>query len=279
MLCKRDETKTDGDGKIMSSLEEQWVECCSEESIRCSPDYWNGRADDYADFIVNSDYIHGRNILRLFEAEKIISQESSVLDIASGPGAITIPFAEKVKSVTSVEPASNMAKKLEEAARAKNLNNISIIPDVWQNVSIQSLQKYDLVISCHSIWHFPDLINHITRMEEVSKGYCCIAHGITPLENESASLYNLKIADTIDRFYLVKQILDEKGLFPEVSVQKNKTRRTIQSARSMLTLELKKYREPNADDYDAIEKEIARCSSSGMYEKTNYMGVLWWRLK
>ena len=54
---------------LFNDYEKHWAELCVDESKRCSPEYWNSRAEDYADFIVNSDFDHGRKILELFKKE------------------------------------------------------------------------------------------------------------------------------------------------------------------------------------------------------------------
>jgi SAM-dependent methyltransferase len=96
-----------------------------------------------------------------------------VLDIASGPGALTIPFAERVKSVIAVEPAAQMAAELMENARRSGLSNIMVIPKTWQEVPVADYKKrFDLVTCCHALWQFPHLLEQVRRMEFVSRGYC-----------------------------------------------------------------------------------------------------------
>lgn len=264
----------------LQRYEKIWEECCREESLRCSTEYWNSRAEDYADFITNSDYDHGRKILDLFLHEGIVSPGSHVLDIGSGPGAISIPFAEKVQAVTSIEPADEMIKYLLNNARDKNLSNLFTISQTWQDVNTSELkQMFDLTICCHSIWHFPDLFTQVERMQQVSRNYCALAHGVASSRGDDDISQKLGIPfDEIDRFILVKNILENRGIFPNVSILPITMRRTVESGRAMLTLGLKKYREPDSADCVLIEEHLAANSRDGMYEKTGHMGVLWWRV-
>lgn len=263
----------------MNEFEKAWEACCREESKRCSTGYWNSRAEDYTDFIAHSDFDHGRKILNLCKQEGLVSSESSVLDIGSGPGAITIPFAGEVRSVTAVEPAEEMIKNLLIQARERDLGNISTIPRIWQEVEIEPMKHaFDLTVCCHSIWHFPDIYPQIQRMEQASRGWCALAHGIPPGKGGDDISRMLGIPfDETDRFMLVKQILESRGIFPHVAVLPVTMRRTIASARSMLTLGLKKYREPTAADQSLIEEHLASQSTAGMYEREGRMGLLWWR--
>lgn len=261
-------------------LESLWADLCSEESLRCSPEYWNSRAEDYADFIVNSDFDHGRKILDVFEKEGVINQNWDVLDIGSGPGAISIPFASEVRSVTSVEPASEMARNLMEQAKIRNLSNISLIAKTWQDLTTADhIGKYDLAICSHAIWHFPDIINQIDRMQRVSSNYCAIAHGIFDAGQAEPIYQKLGIPrDDVDRFIMVKRILEGRGIYPQVSVVSTSMKRSVQSARSMLTLCLKKYREAQPEDKTMIEEYLAIHSKDGMFEREGKMGLLWWRV-
>lgn len=265
-------TKTD--------YEKLWAELCADESKRCSPEYWNSRADDYADFILNSEFDHGRKILELFKKEGIIYKEMQVMDIGSGPGAISIPFAEEVRAVTAVEPAEEMAKKLLEHSKLKELSNISVIPQIWQDVNTQELEKkYDMTICCHSVWHFPDLYAQIERMQQVSRGYCVLSHGVHTQDDSSEITQKLGMPrDDEDRFILVKRILEDRGIFAESSILPIKMRRTLDSARSMMTLGLKKYRVPEIQDLNLIEEHLMMNAKNGMYEREGKMGVLWWRV-
>ncbi len=84
--------------------------------------------------------------------------------------------------------------------------------------------------------------------------------------------------DDEDRFILVKRILENRGIFPESSILPVKMRRTIGSARSMLILGLKKYREPEIQDLNLIEEHLMMNVKNGMYVREGKMGVLWWRV-
>jgi SAM-dependent methyltransferase len=265
---------------ILPEYERIWADRCIEESRRCSTEYWNSRADDYADFISHSDFEHGRKILSLFQTEGIFSPEWHILDIGSGPGAISIPFASEVSSVTSVEPAHEMGKKLSENALNNKLSNIAIIPHTWQEVDTGCLKKrFDLVICCHSVWHFPDLYAQIDRMQQVSRGYCAIAHGVPPPGGTDNIPWKLGIpGGEDDRFRLVKNILENRGIYPDASILPTMMRRSVESARSMLILGLKKYREPGTADIAIIEEHLEKESKDGMYEREGKMGVLWWRV-
>ena len=114
--------------------ETAWAAGIDEMSRLSTTNYWNRRAEDYSDMVMASDCNHGRNILSLIEREGLLQKEWHILDIASGPGAITIPFAEQVCRATAVEPAEKMAEALLSYAQRRGITNIDIIPQTWQEV-------------------------------------------------------------------------------------------------------------------------------------------------
>jgi ubiquinone/menaquinone biosynthesis C-methylase UbiE len=77
-----------------------------------SPEYWSRRAEDYNDYIRTSNFDHGYKIKELLMSEGVLAADMDVLDIAAGPGSITIPFAGVARKVTAVEPAVEMCRHL-----------------------------------------------------------------------------------------------------------------------------------------------------------------------
>jgi SAM-dependent methyltransferase len=257
-----------------------WAEGVNEMNRLSNTGYWNRRAEDYSDMVIASDCNHGRNILRIFEREKLLRKEWHVLDIASGPGAITVPFAERVCRVTSVEPAERMAAALMSYARCRGLSNIEIIPQVWQEVDEQAyLRTYDLVICCHALWQFPDILQQIRRMEAVSRGYCCLAHGF------EAPSEALKLTKTLgideggfDQFITIFNLLNDSGVYPNVDVIDYTLTRPVSSAIASVTNLVEKYRPLNPEDSTVIQEWVQSHAISGMYQVSGKMGVLWWKV-
>lgn len=254
-----------------------WADNLRGMSEKCTPDYWNLRAPDYSDFISTSDFEHGKKIRALFEAEGLLNEAWNVLDVGAGPGAITVPFAEKVSSVTSVEPAEEMANRLLENAGKRGLYNIRIIPSVWQEVEIEPLKNtFDLVVCCHALWHFTDIWEQVRRMAAVSKGFCCLAHGLYD-EVEAEEWQKLGITeDSADQFSMIKQVLEHRGIYPDIHIADITMKRSVESAFSMWTNVLGKYRSPSEKDLTAIKGYIDSFSRNGFYERKTKLGILWW---
>ncbi|KKG14869.1 hypothetical protein EO98_03770 [Methanosarcina sp. 2.H.T.1A.6] len=255
-----------------------WADTLRATNEKCTPDYWNQRASDYSDFISTSDFEHGKKIRALFEAEGLLNKDWNILDVGAGPGAVTIPFAEKVSSVTSVEPAEEMANYLLKNAEERGLFNIRIIPTLWQEVEIENLRNtFDLVVCCHALWHFTDIWEQVQRMAAASKGFCCLVHGLYD-EGEAEEWKKLGVTeDNVDQFTMIKNILEHRGIYPNIHIADITMRRSVESALSMWTNVLGKYRIPSEKDIETIKEYVNAYSNDGYYERKTKLGMLWWK--
>ncbi|MFA5269699.1 MAG: class I SAM-dependent methyltransferase [Methanoregula sp.] len=257
---------------------EAWKESVDESSRVSTPGYWNSRACDYAKMVDASDCDHGRKILNLFLELGIVCDDWNVLDIASGPGALTLPFAERVRSVMAIEPAHEMAACLMENARNRGLNNIGVIPKTWQEVNVPDYEKqFDMVTCCHALWQFPDLLDQVRRMETVSRGYCCLAHGVDVSERELKKSLGVPM-DGQDQFNTLFNFLNNEGVCPNVNILEYSLKWPVDAAIASKERFVEKYR-PLADEDRAIIREyISRHTSDGIYKIPGRMGVLWWKV-
>lgn len=76
----------------------------------------------------------------------------TVLDIGCGPGAITIPLAKKVRSVTALDISSEMLKKFKSNADSSGLSNIAYLNTSWQDAFTGKLVGgHDVVVASRSL--------------------------------------------------------------------------------------------------------------------------------
>lgn len=265
---------------VQIDWETAWAAGIDEMNRLSTTGYWNRRAEDYSDMVLASDCNHGRSILDLFERERLLQKEWHVLDIASGPGAITIPFAERVCRVTAVEPAERMAAALISYTQSRGLVNIEVISRTWQEVDTAAYSKnYDLVICCHALWQFPDILSQIRRMEEVSRGYCCLAHGFEAPSETRELTENLGInTGDFDQFIAVFNLLNDAGVYPNVDVVDYTLTRSIASAVASVENLVEKYRPLDVSDSAIIQEHVQSRAKKGVYQVNGRMGVLWWKV-
>lgn len=68
------------------------------------------------------------------------------LDVGAGFGALALPLARRLESVTGLEPSPAMARSLRAAAAASDLANVAVIEAAWGEVPVR---RHDLVVCAH----------------------------------------------------------------------------------------------------------------------------------
>ena len=143
-----------------------------------------------------------------------------ILDIGAGPGTLAIPLTASGAQVTVVEPAQGMASVLKETAEREGIQGITILQYPWEDVPMDSLGRYDVIISCFSLV-FPDIQTALRKMISVSDGLIILVwySGITPWERMVTELWPKVFEEEYasgpkgDLLYLV---LGQMGISPEV---------------------------------------------------------------
>jgi SAM-dependent methyltransferase len=75
-----------------------------------------------------------------------------ILDIGSGPGSLSLPLADRGADICAVEPAGGMRQVFKEEAEAKGVSRYRIIPQRWEEVSLDALgEPYDIVLAAFSL--------------------------------------------------------------------------------------------------------------------------------
>ncbi len=76
----------------------------------------------------------------------------TVLDIGCGPGQLTVPLAEKARSVTALDISPEMLKRLRSHAEGPGLTNIHYVNSSWQDAFTGSqLGSHDVVVASRSL--------------------------------------------------------------------------------------------------------------------------------
>jgi SAM-dependent methyltransferase len=148
---------------------------------------------------------------------------SKILDIGSGPGALTLPLARLGCQVTAIEPAHGMSLVLTENAAEFGVTNLEIINSRWENVVPEQISgPYDTVIACYSLG-MPDIAEAIKKMEKVCNGRIFLIWfaGVTPWEQTVRDLwphYHENKYPSGPKADILFQVLYEMGIFADVTV-------------------------------------------------------------
>ncbi|WP_350344263.1 methyltransferase domain-containing protein [Proteinivorax tanatarense] len=138
-------------------------------------EYWDKIADKFDSNMLGLEEDRVNRVMEQLIKNKYITGASNILDLGSGTGAYTIPMAERANNVTALDSSKEMCNILSDKAKNKNLTNIQIKSESWENVDLkkENLNKrFDLVFSSLN----PGVKNMETlkKMNEASTKHCCL---------------------------------------------------------------------------------------------------------
>lgn len=98
--------------------------------------FWDARARRYARDMLDT----GRRDPLLPRVVKAAGRRGRVLDVGCGPGRFVLPLAERVASVTAVDPSQAMLGILRREARRRGLSNIGYVHARWQDAKVEPVE-------------------------------------------------------------------------------------------------------------------------------------------
>ena len=104
---------------------------------------------------------------------------TKVLDIGSGPGVLALPLARLGCRVTAVEPSREMRRLLRQHLEEENLQDVKILPYIWEEVPEEKLEDYDRIVASYSLYmeDFGAAVRKINRQNFRRKGRTVLVRG------------------------------------------------------------------------------------------------------
>lgn len=245
-----------------------------EQRIRANPqlDYWDKRARDFSLMRKSNDYDFGRKVYA--SLHHILGPDATMLDIGAGPGTFTIPFAQKIKFATAVEPSKGMVSVLKENAQEAGVHNFTIIEELLQDLPSGNSPafRFDLVAISLVLWMFQDVWPRIVQMESYAKGHCAIVAGIPDRRNPKTA----NKAD-VDEFQILCNMLISQGRFPNVSIINYQCERTVEDEIQCRKIIYEQYEQDmTAEAEEKIRQEVLAKAKDGMCLISSRSAVIWW---
>lgn len=98
-----------------------------------------------------------------------IQENHTLLDVGAGSGFFTIPMAERTSSkVYALDPDRRMLSVIEEKAKDKGLNNIELIQNYLEDLSIQN-DSIDFAMASLILHEVSSLAKALSKIHEVLK--------------------------------------------------------------------------------------------------------------
>ena len=266
-------------------FEEEWAERFEARRELMRKDYeiedWTRRSEDYSDSRRTNDYEYGRNVLDTLLRYDALKSDSLVLEVGSGPGTFVIPFARKIAKITAVEPARGMIEKIMRNADEAGIENFEILNKTWQEVYIPDIaRRYDLVITSTVVWMFKDIWEQLQRMEQASKGCCCLVTGTGGWDGEGEKLWHEVMGDLkrpdYQEYPLIYNLLYSKGRLPNVRMITYISERSVDNMITMKRIFFDKYTEVTPDVERIIEEHVLENSDGGICRNEGRAAVIWW---
>lgn len=245
-----------------------------ERRIRANPliDYWDKRARDFSLMRKSNDYDFGRKTYAVLHG--LLPPDATMLDIGAGPGSFTIPFAQKIKFVTAVEPSQGMASILKDNAKEAGVENFTVLEELLEDLPQEASPdfQFDLVAVSLVLWMFPDVWPRIAQMERYAKGCCAIVAGIPDWKNQ-------RVAGNTDveEFQILYNMLISKGRFPNVSIIDYRCERSATDEIACRKLMYEQYEQdltPEAEEN--IRREVIAGAKDGMCLIASRSAVICW---
>lgn len=138
------------------------------------PADWDKKAPSFAKRNSESPFID------LVLALLPLSPDCTVLDAGSGPGTLSLPLADKVRSVTALDYSRGMLDVLEEMAKHQGKANIRTVHASWEDDwSAHSIGKHDLCIASRSL-SVADLGSALAKLDSYADKYVFVVDRISP---------------------------------------------------------------------------------------------------
>lgn len=246
------------------------------EKLPKKKDLWNSIAPQFNEWMDKDDYPAE------FISKIKIEPNDTVLDVGCGNGAITIPLAQKARSVTALDSSTRMLEFL--GKKAGHPSNIQMINKGLEEVDAQEIGYHDVVVASRSLNGIADIQAQLEKLDSIARKYVYITlWGVDnrKFENEMAELLGRESHQNPE-YILVYNILYEMGIQANVEFLKSNTRNHYSNMDE--ALDRIKWRIGDLDEGEKsiikkhLERVLTRNSDGSLtYTRTNSKWVLiWW---
>lgn len=110
----------------------------------------------------------------LLFSKLIVDENDSVLDLGCGEGSITLPLAQKVKSVTGVDSSPKMLELLNQRAHERGIGNVKTILKPLEDITYEEVGSHDVVLASRSLNGIIPINETLKTIDKIANKYVFI---------------------------------------------------------------------------------------------------------
>ncbi len=174
---------------------------------------WDNRAQGFAKRVQETLYTS------IVMQRLPLSADTTVLDIGSGPGTLSIPIAQQAARVTALDFSGNMLDILQQEAQKKGLHNIDTRQLAWEDDWQQAgVEPHDIALASRSL-AVDDLEAALHKLNTYAKKQVFITDriGAGPMEPEAFAAVGLPFQPGPDYIYTLN-LLHKMGIIANMEV-------------------------------------------------------------
>lgn len=148
----------------------------------------------------------------------VLTEDDTVLDVGCGEGSITIPIAERVRSVTGIDSSKKMLEFLNRRAQDNGVENIRTILRPIEDIRYDEIGDYDIVVASRSLNGIIPIEEIIAELNDIANKYVFLTV-FGPNDRKLVKDFEAYIGNDTNSFphynYLFN-ILFNMGIYPNI---------------------------------------------------------------
>lgn len=160
------------------------------------------------------------------------NKDDTVLDVGAGTGALSIPLAKRVRSVTALDHSEAMLETIVRSAAAERLNNIKTLCLDWTKAQLDiDFDQHDIVLVSRSLPTGEDILHCLNLISCAAKRTCYVtwkANGHNSLEEALCRQLDIPYHPFPD-YTVLRDILISLGITPNVEIFATRSKRIFGS--------------------------------------------------
>ncbi|HTE06778.1 MAG TPA: class I SAM-dependent methyltransferase [Planctomycetota bacterium] len=171
--------------------------------------FWGRTHSKYYDsWVMHSDYP-----AQVFAALRPhLRRDSSVIEVGAGTGGFTLLIARHVKSVTAVEPAREMADKLERRLAEAGITNVRVVREYLEKADVA---PHDVVFGSHCFYDM-DIDAVVPRLTALARERVVLATTLGDDHEAELELRQRRFRERAVCYVLLYNLIHDLGYTPSV---------------------------------------------------------------